>query len=367
MEKKYIGADIYRTVALMWVMCYHCWVMMGYPAINNSIALLMVKLGGEIGVTLFFILSGFGIYFSIASNVSRNGRFCWRQYLGARAKRICPNYYFSLLLVMAFTGSAVYVSMNGIKDILAHSLFVHNLFVSTHGSINGVLWTMGVIVQFYILAPLIYKLITKHPYIILAVSIIFSMLAKVLLFHYILSGSEVQPVIRFIWSRQIFSSLDNFVVGMFVAWICFNSKGILNRKNVLLEILFIAGLIGVCFLGDKMGIHTDTRSGYVFHSALAVCLGGMLLCACSFRKYHGRLSKGILWIAHNEYGIYLYHLCIVDNMVHNSYFLQTCNERGFSIAVGGVCIVTAVIVGSILAKGMDSLFEKMLSADKKLY
>lgn len=358
MKKKYFGADIYRAIALLWVMCYHCWVMMGYPAIKNSIVLLMVKLGGEIGVTLFFILSGFGIYFSIASNELRNGKFCWKQYLGARAKRICPNYYFSLLVVMAFTSSAAYIGMNGIKDIAAHFLFVHNLSASTHGSINGVLWTMGVIVQFYLLAPFFYRLIVKHPYLIFISSIIFSIFAKVILFHYILTDSEIQPVIRFIWSRQIFSSIDNFIIGMFIAWICTKSKKILSRKNILLEMVFITGLICVCFWGDKMGIHTDTISGYIYHSALATCLGGMLLCACSFRKYEGRFSKAVLWIAYHEYGIYLYHLCIVENMIHNSYFLQVCNERGFSIVVGGICIVIAVIVGSFLAKGIDLLFEK---------
>lgn len=358
MKRKYTGADIYRTVALLWVMCYHCWVMMGYPAINNTILLVAVKLGGEIGVTLFFILSGFGIYFSIASNESRNGMFRWGQYLKARAKRICPNYYFSLLLVMAFTGSAAYVGINGIWDILAHLLFVHNLSVSTHGSINGVLWTMGVIVQFYLFAPLLYKSVKKHPYLTLFFSIAFSILIKIILFHYILNGWDVQPVIRFIWSRQVFSSMDNFVIGMFAAWTCANSKGLLKstRKNIFPEILLGICLIGVCLSGDRLGIHTDNLSGYIFHSALAICLGGMLLCACSSRKYEGRISKGVLWLADNEYGIYIYHLCIVENLMQNSYFLQTCNGRGLGIVGGGICILIAIIVGSVLAKSVDSLF-----------
>lgn len=366
MNKNYAGANIYRAVALLWVMSYHCWVMLGYPAINNGIILLMIKLGGEIGVTLFFILSGFGIYFSIASNELRNGKFCWKQYISARVKRICPNYYFSLLLVIAFTGSAVYVSKSGIKDILAHVLFVHNLFVSTHGSINGVLWTMGVIAQFYLLAPILYRLVKKHPYFVLAISVILSISVKIFLFHFMLGSSEIQPVIRFIWSRQIFSSIDNFVIGMFVAWICSTTKELLKRKNILLEIVFMIALVCVCFWGDKMGIHTDTFSGYVYHSVLAVCLGGMLLCACSSRKYEGKFNNGISWIARNEYGIYLYHLCIVENMIHNSQFLQRCNERGLGIIAGVICIATAVIVGSILSQGMDSLVGKIFNKDTKV-
>lgn len=57
--------DCFRTCALLLVMIYYVWVRFGSVAINNTVLMTIVMLGGEIGVTAFFILSRYGIYIAI--------------------------------------------------------------------------------------------------------------------------------------------------------------------------------------------------------------------------------------------------------------------------------------------------------------
>jgi peptidoglycan/LPS O-acetylase OafA/YrhL len=48
-----------------------------------------------------------------------------------------------------------------IKNIVSHLLFIHNIFPSTHGSINGVNWSLATEMQFYLLIFLLGGMIKK--------------------------------------------------------------------------------------------------------------------------------------------------------------------------------------------------------------
>lgn len=159
--KRNKSIDILRAGALLIVLTYHLWVLTGSVAIMLPIVDTIVPLGGELGVTLFFLLSGYGIYYSLKITEQKNGKIKYLVFLKKRLKRILPQYYFNLIFLLLFTGAAVYLSVEHILDILTHFLLIHNLFPDYHGAINGVLWTMGVIFQFYLVAIPIYSFIKK--------------------------------------------------------------------------------------------------------------------------------------------------------------------------------------------------------------
>ena len=144
--------DIFRSIALLTVMVYHFWVVTGSFSFLPSPVTTLISLGGEIGVTAFFGLSGFGIFCSLKKEESEKQKFSISNYVKRRAIRIIPLYYISILFTLLLI-NAQSLSVDGVKDILAHIFFIHNIFPQYHGSINGVLWTMGVIVQFYIIPP----------------------------------------------------------------------------------------------------------------------------------------------------------------------------------------------------------------------
>ena len=57
--------DIVRAIATLLVVIYHSWVLAGQADFRMPFVRVVIPLGGELGVTSFFLLSGYGIYCSI--------------------------------------------------------------------------------------------------------------------------------------------------------------------------------------------------------------------------------------------------------------------------------------------------------------
>ena len=70
MQERNYNIDLIRAMALLLVIVYHSWVVCGSQPISWPIINTIIILGGELGVTAFFILSGYGIYCSL----NRSGR-----------------------------------------------------------------------------------------------------------------------------------------------------------------------------------------------------------------------------------------------------------------------------------------------------
>ncbi|MFL4473265.1 acyltransferase family protein [Paeniglutamicibacter sp. MACA_103] len=124
-----------------------------------------VTVYGNMGVQLFFIISGFVILLSAYGKGA--GRF-----VGSRVGRLYPAYWFAVLA----TGFLVIVmwpqlgSGLGAKELLANLTMFHPLMELRH--IDGVYWTLWVEMRFYllILALIILRLLTIRYMTILAVA-----------------------------------------------------------------------------------------------------------------------------------------------------------------------------------------------------
>lgn len=319
--------DIFRAFALCIVIIYHIWVLTGQMMIKNNILRTFIMLGGEIGVTAFFLISGFGNFFSL-KNMERVGNLKFTDYIKRRALRIMPEYYISLLFMLFLSDKAVYLSKKGIIVVGLHLIFAHN--IPTVGAINGVLWTMAVTVQFYILAIPIYKLCERLRGFSCVIAIATTVLCKYILLHY------VMPAMTWEWasfwcSRQTLPSvIDNFVIGMFVAKLIYEKQDWYNhRKFYILGVIFALILLYfVSCLGLQEGIHTDNVSGYTWHSLVAICIALAIYCfAATGLSYRGLIAKFFLWLAKYEYGIYILHLVLIQSLIAYSPVIEYCNSH----------------------------------------
>lgn len=107
----------------------------------------------------------------------------------------------------------------GIKSIVTHLLFIHNLFPQYHGAINGVLWTMGVTFQFYIFAYPLYRGMKKGGTFFAIFCILVTIAAKAIMYAYVLPGCNMDYNLEFFSGRQLITALDNFTIGMYVAYL----------------------------------------------------------------------------------------------------------------------------------------------------
>jgi len=364
MKKRSYPVDIYRTCALLIVIIYHIWVLTGSIPFKWEGITQIISLGGEIGVTAFFVLSGYGIYCSLCNQYEKG--FSYKEYIKRRCIRIMPQYYFSLLVSILLLDGISY----GLKNIVTHIFFIHNFFPECHGGINGVLWTMGVIIQFYIIAPLLFKGYKKMGLFFGILCVAFTICIKMFIYSYVLFYFGKTGSLNFMSGRQLFSAMDNFTAGMTVAYLVKNKQISLHKKISCIGILvsFIA-IYFVCKLGIKYGIHTNNLSGYTWHSFLALALGGVLLFFASGFKCNSN-SFGVrllLWISRYEYGIYIWHLLIILNILNRSNIIKNIIASRYVLMLYPIFIILSVLSGALFTIMVDLFVQHVSSIQKVKY
>jgi peptidoglycan/LPS O-acetylase OafA/YrhL len=119
---------------------------------------------GQVGVAVFFGVSGFCIRLPMARALAgdASARLDVRRYLEHRARRILPPYWIAIALSVA-VGLIAPIGLldgsHGLADLGLHALGLHTLWPRSFTSINGVFWTIGLEVQFY----LAYLLLANRP------------------------------------------------------------------------------------------------------------------------------------------------------------------------------------------------------------
>ncbi len=110
---------------------------------------------GQIGVALFFVISGFCIRLPLARARAQDAgaRLDVKPYLAHRALRILPPYWLAIALSIVVGLIMPIGLLDGDHrplDVLLHALALHTLWPPAFASINGVFWTIGLEVQFYV-------------------------------------------------------------------------------------------------------------------------------------------------------------------------------------------------------------------------
>ncbi len=165
-------ADGFRSICVLLVGWFHIW-QLSWMAPVLKIGSLRLNFNapvrtGYMFVDFMLLLSGFLLLLQYALQYEKDGSFpSTATFYKKRMARILPSYWLSLavvLIVLLTTGNTYPSARQMFKDIAAHLTFTHNLFPDTLSTpLNGVLWTLAVEVQFYLLFPLIGRWFVKRP------------------------------------------------------------------------------------------------------------------------------------------------------------------------------------------------------------
>lgn len=305
-----INIDILRALSILLIVVYHIYASTNIE-IHIPIIRSIIQYGGEIGVTTFLILSGFSIQLSLNKT---SGKIPYKDFIKNRFRRLAPEYYFCIVTSLFLMGGAVYLSKDHIKDILTHVFFIHNIFISTHGSINGVLWTLGVIFQFYLIAKIIYKLLEKNSIVTLIASMLITIGSKILIFRFLYNTGS-PSIYLFIYGRQLITALDNFVMGMFLCKAYQNQDRILGKSKYIYGILGCAIFVIAMGIPSKYPIYSNSLVGYTYHTLLAISITFLFYSFLNLRLKKNWIVNSLGFISKYEYGIYLWHLIIINNLI----------------------------------------------------
>lgn len=161
-KRKTLGQiEVMRVVAVTGIFLYHLWSDVPRAGTENPMGPVFgaILSQGWLGVILFNIVTGFVLTLPFAGP---SGRPMPRYFtfLRHRFLRICPNYYISLFfwtLVAIVAGKA---GANLPSSFLQHLTFVHTLNPAVFFDIVPAYWWMGLLAQFYLAYPLLWRAFT---------------------------------------------------------------------------------------------------------------------------------------------------------------------------------------------------------------
>ena len=364
--------DGIRVLIILIIGWFHIWQQSWYsPSFtigNEYISLDFLLRSGYMWVDGMLLLSGFLLYLpytQAGSQLPKAGPFYKRRLI-----RILPSY---LLAVAFFFTLACFENKYGnltdaLKDLGAHLTFTHTFFYFSYlGSpINGVLWTLAVEVQFYLLFPLLAFCFKKKP-----VLTYMGMAAIAFGYRYYVGATKPDTSM---WFNQLPAFLDVYANG-FVAASAFAAlrKSFGEKMDGKVKVFFTAAMVVCACLLMQMAraqagspTYDAIRQGQMDRRfPFTAALGCLMVCA-AFSCSGVRFLLGnrfMRFLSAISFQFYIYHQFLAVRL-RELKFVPSASETPWSapdmrwqITFTMLCFVLAIILSALITY----LFEKPIA------
>lgn len=309
-----------RFIAALLVVIHHSEQFKYIFKFDNYWNVRSIRNVGQLGVILFFVLSGFLITYLLLKEKNDAGTISIKYFYFRRILRIWPLYYlimilaffilpyFSLFSIPGFTESfnADYWSI-----FILFLLFLPNVALVMYSPVPfaSQSWSVGVEEQFYLLWPWIIKK-SKKPLNLLFAIIFFSLIIYWVLsfMHKNSSDYIVSQLFRF-WEHF---NIDCMAIGGIAAWILFNKKEkiLLFFYNKYLQIIVYLLTVGALVKGFYFPViipYLDLNCEfYAFLFAVII-----LNLASNPNSIISMENKLLDYLGKISYGLYMYHVLAI--------------------------------------------------------
>ena len=358
-------ADGLRALSVFIVAWFHIWQQ---SWLNPALTVGPVRLDfnapvrtGYVMVDMMLLLSGFLLFLPYArARVEGAPLPDTRVYFIKRGLRILPSYWLCLLVmlfVFDLPGHEYGSWRHFLLDFFGHLTFTHNLtyegYIGTR--LNGVLWTLAVEGQFYLIAPLLGRAFVKKPCLTYA-----GMVSVAFMYRFVYVAGMQDTTLYF---NRLPAMLDVYANGMLFAWLYVALKKRVRpdwRVSLLSLGLCAAALATMWLLMNlqsRRGGYEDIRMGQMIYRFPLSLAGGVFLAAGSQAPgwfqwlFSNRLTRFLAGISYNLY-IWHQHLALrlrawrippyVDEMP------QRAGEQPWQTQYTWLCFIGAVLVATLL-------------------
>jgi len=363
---RYATLDGVRGLAILMVVL-HSFSVANDPLPGIAGRLLYAGIGGGwIGVTLFFVLSGFLITGILLDTQHERGHF--RRFYLRRTLRIAPLYYGVLLVafvVLPLAGAApAPVRADAPQQVWLWtylSNWVLPFGIADHSFPH--FWSLAVEEQFYLLWPLLTW--RRSPHAVLRWGLALALLAPVVRAALLLGGGT--PEMVYAWSP---CRMDALALGGSAAAalrLPALAAGVMARRRQLLA------MAAAVFVACVLGFHGLPRAEFAMqtlgYSLLAVSFS-LLVLALACADLAGDVQPAVaLWraaplrvLARYSYGIYIVHKPLADGMAP---LMRSLGERVLqSPAANATYFITGLAASLALATLSYHLYEQRFLALK---
>ena len=310
-DRNYIAAaDLLRVLCVGMVAWFHIWQQSwldpGFRLGSVYFDLQRIVRRGYMMVDVMLLLSGFLLYLPVARAARRGAALPdARDFYRRRLWRILPSYLLAVAAALVF--AVLYGPSAGSdplwKDLLTHLTFTHTFWRGTYlwTSLNGVLWTLAVEMQFYLLFPLIARAFRRCPLPAWAGMTALALVCRVL------TARVPDPSLLF---NQLPCMLDLYAFGMLAAH-CLAGREKKPRHWLygLGSLVFLAGMVWVMWHQNPRDSRELQLLQLFWRLPLAVLGAGFLWCG---GQWGPRLSRAadnpaIRFLAAVSYNFYIWH------------------------------------------------------------
>jgi len=307
--------DLIRLLAALQVVFHHTLTNMGLTRAYPEAAVFHNIISYFPGVPIFFTISGFLVYWSFERN-----RHQLQKYFKNRALRIFPALWVCVLVsvVLIFIFNPLDATAFFSKDFWLY-LFCQSTMFQTYftglspvfgnGIPNGSLWTITIELQFYFVIPIIYFLCsrnTSRKSENTRLLLLFAAVFAVTSYARTLQLSSMEGQIMYSW---VVPYLFNFLVGILIFRNFENLKKYVENKFWY----WLAAYSLYCIVvGEMAGLYVSAYWPDIY-GLIATFLMAMLVISAAYTK--PRLSHKILQGNDISYGVYIYHLLIINSLL----------------------------------------------------
>ena len=300
--------DLFRIVATVQVFLGHVITHFALPQFTNAVYFLR-------GVPILFVLCGFLAAKSLDKYDAK--AYWWR-----RGIRILPGFWGCILIntVIIFLLYQIPSLIDGgiyaVTQLLGLNFYTGGWLRGYGvGTPNGVLWTIGVQIQFFILAPMLYKWLKKAG---LAKSLI--SIGILAVFSIILQRCEafLPEIIFKLIGVTVIPYLYFLILGM-AGW-CYRDKIIPALERIRWPLL----LAYVLWKLAETHLQLPHLLDGVMYNTVTTLLVGLLVFAFGF-SFKWRMKQDL------TYGFYLYHMVFINIAVHFGYKTLGLNLTGAAV------------------------------------
>lgn len=291
----------------------------------------------DVGVDIFFLLSGFGLYYSMKKREGKKETD--NDFYKKRIARIAPYYFVGVTLIIVLN----YPGMLSWQQIAGNYLMI-GLWI---GLKYQFYWFFQLILVLYFLTPMLYRSIENSRIKTLVISFI------VVLMLWVASWGEFDLYI------MVFRILS-FVIGMYFGYLAFNGFKIsiiyeLALYSVTIATFLIYWYVEYVWKPVNLGyVNSFYGTKYIYHTVATpgLVLGlSRILSFISSIRYAETITKLLAFVGNYTAGIYIFHMWISHynfSVIFESIVMPPTADTVFLSILSWIPALIVLTVGGII-------------------